>query len=279
MNSVISISRPRGLQGLFIIWLGQMVSGTASSIAFFALPAWILGRTQSSGNALGSWESLYFGSYLLMILFAGVFVDRYPRKAMMLVYDILSLAAALMLLILERADALALWHLYLAAIFQGVGYAFQSPSYSAAITTMVSKKNFVRANGFIALLDSAPGIIGPVLAVLLFRGVGLSGILALNLLSYAVSIAALLIVDVPLTPHTQEGEQAHGEFFKEAMYGVRYILKRPGLLGVQLIFFFGNFFSGVALSVTSLFTMVSLRTGGDPSNAGTAQSADRKSVV
>ncbi|MCC6501146.1 MAG: MFS transporter [Anaerolineales bacterium] len=273
MNSVISISRPRGLQGLFIIWLGQMVSGTASSIAFFALPAWILGRTQSSGNALGSWESLYFGSYLLMILFAGVFVDRYPRKAMMLVYDILSLAAALMLLILERADALALWHLYLAAIFQGVGYAFQSPSYSAAITTMVSKKNFVRANGFIALLDSAPGIIGPVLAVLLFRGVGLSGILALNLLSYAVSIAALLIVDVPLTPHTQEGEQAHGEFFKEAMYGVRYILKRPGLLGVQLIFFFGNFFSGVALSVTSLFTMVSLRTGGDPSNAGTAQSA------
>lgn len=273
MNSVISISRPRGLQGLFIIWLGQMVSGTASSIAFFALPAWILGRTQSSGNALGSWESLYFGSYLLVILFAGVFVDRYPRKAMMLVYDILSLAAALMLLILERADALALWHLYLAAIFQGVGYAFQSPSYSAAITTMVSKKNFVRANGFIALLDSAPGIIGPVLAVLLFRGVGLSGILVINLLSYAVSIAALLIVDVPLTPHTQEGEQAHGEFFKEAMYGVRYILKRPGLLGVQLIFFFGNFFSGVALSVTSLFTMVSLRTGGDPSNAGTAQSA------
>lgn len=273
MNWVAPLRRPRGLQGLFVIWLGQMVSGTASSIAFFALPAWILSRTESSGNALGSWESLYFGSYLLVILFAGVFVDRYPRKAMMLVYDVLSLAAAALLLILEQADMLAVWHLYLAAIFQGVGYAFQSPSYSAAITTMVSKRHFVRANGFIALLDSAPGIVGPVLAVLLFRGIGLSGILLINLLSYAVSIAALLVVDVPMTPQTQEGESARSEFLKEALYGIRYILQRPGLLGLQLIFFFGNFFSGVALSVTSLFTMVSLRTGGDPSNAGTAQSA------
>ncbi len=250
-----------------------MVSGTASSIAFFALPAWILSRTGSSGNALGSWESLYFGAYLLVILFAGVFVDRYPRKAMMLVYDVLSLTAAVILLILERANMLAIWHLYLAAIFQGVGYAFQSPSYSAAITTMVSKKHFVRANGFIALLDSAPGIVGPILAVLLFRNIGLGGILLLNLVSYAVSITALLIVDVPVTPHTQEGESARSQFLKEAMYGIRYILRRPGLLGLQLIFFFGNFFSGIALSVTSLFTMVSLRTGGDPSNAGTAQSA------
>lgn len=273
MNWVTSARRPSGLQGLFVIWLGQMVSGTASSIAFFALPAWILSRTGSSGNALGSWESLYFGAYLLVILFAGVFVDRYPRKAMMLVYDVLSLTAAVILLILERANMLAIWHLYLAAIFQGVGYAFQSPSYSAAITTMVSKKHFVRANGFIALLDSAPGIVGPILAVLLFRNIGLGGILLLNLVSYAVSITALLIVDVPVTPHTQEGESARSQFLKEAMYGIRYILRRPGLLGLQLIFFFGNFFSGIALSVTSLFTMVSLRTGGDPSNAGTAQSA------
>ncbi len=273
MTRVFPFRRPRGLRGIFTIWVGQMVSGTASSIAFFALPAWILSNTESSGNALGSWEFLYFASYLLVILFAGVFVDRYPRKAMMLVYDVLSLAAAVLLLILEQANQLAIWHLYLAAIFQGIGYAFQSPSYSAAITTMVSKKHFVRANGFLALLDSAPGIVGPLLAVFLFRSIGLSGILIVNLLSYAVSITALLIVDVPLTPHTQEGESAKSGFLKGAMYGIRYILRRPGLLGLQLIFFFGNFFSGVALSVTSLFTMVSLRTGGDPSSAGTAQSA------
>lgn len=273
MNFAIPLRRPRGMRGLFVIWLGQMVSGITSSITFFALPAWILSRTDSSGNALGSWESLFFASYLVVILFAGVFVDRYPRKAMMLVYDFISLTAAGILFLLERSGALSLWHIYIAAIFQGIGFAFQSPSYSAAITTMVSKKQFVRANGFIALLDSAPGIFGPVLAVLLFRNIGLSGILIINLLSYVISISALLVAEVPPTPHTAEGERSHNKFLREAMYGIRYILKRPGLLGLQLIFLFGNFFSGVALSVTSLFTMVSLRTGGDPTAAGTAQSA------
>lgn len=279
MNWVIPLHRPKGLRGLFVIWLGQMISGIASSITFFALPAWILSRTQNNGNALGSWESIFFGSYLLVILFAGVLIDRYNRKGMMLVYDILSLSATLLLLIFERAGILSIWHLYIAAIFQGVGFAFQSPSYSAAITTMVSKKQYVRANGFISLLDSAPEIFGPILAVLLIRNIGLSGILTINLLTYVISISALLIVEVPPTPHTAEGQRSHNKFLTEALYGIQYILKRPGLLGLQLIFFFGNFFSGVALSVTTLFSLVSLRTGGDPSAAGTAQSAGAVAAV
>jgi len=276
---VIPLRRPKGLRGLFIIWLGQMISGIASSITFFALPAWILSRTENNGNALGSWESIFFGSYLLVVLFAGVLIDRYNRKGMMLVYDILSLSATLLLLVFERAGILSIWHLYIAAVFQGVGFAFQSPSYSAAITTMVSKKQYVRANGFISLLDSAPEIFGPILAVLLIRNIGLSGILTINLLTYVISISALLIAEVPPAPRTVEGRRSHNNFLTEAMYGIQYILKRPGLLGLQLIFFFGNFFSGVALSVTTLFSMVSLRTGGDPSAAGTAQSAGAVAAV
>lgn len=279
MSWVIPMRRPKGLRGLFTIWLGQMVSGIASSITFFALPAWILSRTNSSGNALGSWESIFFASYLLVILFAGVLVDRYERKSMMLVYDFTSLAVTAILLFLEQAGNLNIWHLYIAAIFQGIGSAFQTPSYSAAITTMVSKRQYVRANGFMSLLDNAPAVFGPILAILLIRNIGLSGILTINLLTYFISIGALLFVDIPSTPHTREGERAHNKFLKEAMYGIQYILKRPGLLGLQLIFFFGNFFSGVALSVTTLFTMASLRMGGDPGAAGTAQSAGAFAAV
>ena len=280
MSWAIPLRRPGGFRGLLIIWLGQMISGIASSITFFALPAWILSRTESSGNAVGSWESIFFASYLLVILFAGVLVDRYNRKGMMLVYDILSVCAIAVLLFFETRGLLSVWHLYIAAIFQGIGFAFQTPSYSAAITTMVSKKEYVRANGIISLLDSAPGIFGPILAVLLIRNIGLGGILTINLFTYIFSIGALLLADVPSMPHTPEGERSHSsKFLKEAMYGIQYILKRPGLLGLQLIFFFGNFFSGIALSVTSLFTMVSLRTGGDTSAAGTAQSAAALAAV
>lgn len=280
MTVDVNSRRPNGMNGLFIIWLGQMVSGVASGITFFALPLWILNKTSASGIALAYWESFFFTSYLVVVLFAGVLIDRYNRKTMMLVYDFLLLSAIAVLLVLESSGKLEVWHLYIAAIFQGVGFAFRQPSYSSAITILVPRKQYVRANGMIALLYDTPEIFGPVLAGVLYMAIGLNGILAINLLTFVVSIGALLFVEIPPTPHTEEGDLSHGRFFKEAFYGIRYILKRPGLLGVHLIFLFGNFFSGIALSVTALYTMILLRTGGNTEVvAGSIQSVGALAAV
>jgi hypothetical protein len=144
---------------------------------------------------------------------------------------------------------------------------------------MVPRKQYVRANSFMSLLDNAPGILGPVFAVFLVNFIGLSGILALNLLSFVVSISALLLVEVPPTPHTVEGEMSRSKFWKDVFFGIKYLIERPGLLGVQLIFLFGNFFSGIAMSLTALYTMIFLRTGGDPNAAGTVQSIGALAAV
>src|SRR5512139_1478886 len=101
-NSDFSFPRPNGMRGLFIIWLGQLVSGIASSITAVALPIWIFNIT-GSGMAVGLLEFFFFGSYLLVVLFAGVLIDRYNRKMMMLVYDFMSLAALAVLLVLQSA--------------------------------------------------------------------------------------------------------------------------------------------------------------------------------
>ena len=264
--------RPRGMRGLFIIWLGQMISGIASSITAVALPIWIFSITDS-GTAVGLLEFFYFGSYLLAVLFAGILIDRSNRKTMMLMYDFMSLSGLTVLLVLQTAGLLEVWHLYVAAALQGLGMAFQAPSYAAAITTMVSRKEYTRANGLISLLYDMPGIFGPLLAGVMYLSIGLSGILALNLLTFVVSIGFLLFVEVPATPHTTEGERSHTRFLSEAMYGIRYIFQRPGLLGLQLLFFTGNLFSGIALSVAALYPMILLRTGNNTEVLGTVQSA------
>ena len=66
-----------------MIWLGQMGSGIASSITAVALPIWIFSITDS-GAAVGLLEFFYFGSYLLVVPFAGILIDRSNRKKMML---------------------------------------------------------------------------------------------------------------------------------------------------------------------------------------------------
>ena len=271
--------RPNGMKGLFIIWLGQMISGIATTTTFYSLPFWITQRTGASGSALSYWESFFFASYLFFVLFALFFIDRFPRKTMMLLYDFLLLSATVVLLVLETSGKLETWHIYLNAAVQGVGYAFRLPTYSSVITILVPRKQYVRANGMLSLLYDMPEIFGPVLAGLLFLTLGLKGILAINLISFVFSIGALLFVKIPPTPHTPEGDLSHTGLFKEAMYGIRYILKRPGLLGIQLIFFFGNIFSGIALSVTALYTMITLRTGGNVEIAGTVQSAGALAAV
>lgn len=255
-----------------MIWLGQMVSGIASSITSVALPIWIFSITES-GAAVGFLEFFFFGSYIVTVPVAGILIDRSDRKKMMLVYDFLSLSGLAVLLVLETAGLLQVWHLYISAVFQGVGSAFQSPSYAAAITTMVSKKQYIRANGLISLLYEFPGIFGPLLAGVLYLLIGLSGILAANLLAFVVSIGVLLFVDVPQPPRTAEGELSHSKFLDEAMYGIKYIVQRPSLLGLQLIFLTGNVFSGIALSAAVLYPMILLHTGNNTQILGTVQSA------
>ncbi|MGE5642037.1 MAG: MFS transporter [Byssovorax cruenta] len=265
------------MRGLLVIWLGQLVSGIASSITAVALPIWIFSLT-GSGTAVGLLEFFFFGSYLLFALFAGVLIDRYNRKMMMLVYDFLSLSAIAVLLVIQTAGRLEVWHLYLAAIVQGLGFAFQSPSYSAAITTMVPRGDYIRANGLMSLLNDGPDIFGPLLAGGLFLLIGLNGILALNLLAFVFSIGALLFVDVPSKPRLRTDFSLR-KMFVQTIYGIRYIFRRPGLLGLQLIFFLGNLFSGIALSTAALYPMILLRTSNDTSAVGIVQSVGALTAV
>lgn len=272
------LQRPNGMRGLFVIWLGQMISGIASSITAVALPIWIFSITDS-GAAVGLLEFFYFGSYLLVVLFAGILIDRSDRKTMMLMYDFLSLSGMAILLVLQTAGLLEVWHLYVVAVFQGIGFAFQSPSYSAAITTMVPRKQYVRANGLMSLLYDIPGIFGPLLAGMMYLILGLNGILAINLIAFVISIGFLLFVEIPPTPQTMEGELSHKKFLNEAIYGIKYIFQCPGLLGLQLIFFTGNLFSGIALSVAALYPMILLRTGNNTETLGVVQSGGALAAV
>jgi len=278
MNVDINSRRPNGMNRLFIIWFGQMISGIATSAALFAQIHWISEETGASGTALGYWESFYFAAYLFFVLFALFFVDRFPRKTMMLMYDFLLLSSTAVLLALESSGLLQTWHIYLNAVVQGVGYAFRLPTYSSVITILVPRRQYVRANGMLSLLYDTPEIFGPLLVSIFFSLLGLRGFLVINLLSFVVSIGALLFVHVPPTPDDTMDLSLEG-FFKEAIYGIKYILKRPGLMGIQMIFFVGNIFSGIALSFTALYTMVALRTGGSIELADSIWSAGAWAAV
>jgi MFS family permease len=57
------------------------------------------------------------------------------------------------------------------------------------------------------------------------------------------------LVFIPKPKVTQAGQEGSGNIFKEASYGFWYILRRPSLLGLQIVFLTGNFLVGITLAV------------------------------
>jgi MFS family permease len=254
--------------GFTIVWLGQLVSVLTTGMSGFALTIWVYEKT-GSATALGLMQVFFITPFLVISPIAGAMVDRYNRKLMMMVSDLMAGVATLGLLALQGLGVLEVWHLYVAAIFQGLGNAFQWPAFSAAISTLVSKEQYGRANGMMSLMEAGPQVIAPLLAGALLPFVGLTGILVLDVATFVVAVLALLVIHVPQPRRTEEGQRVQGNLLKEAAFGFQYIFSRPSLLGLQLVFFTGNLMANLGFTVIA--AMILARTGNNELTLGSLQ--------
>lgn len=265
--------RPSGMLGFTIVWIGQIISVLASSMTGFGLSIWMYKQTQSA-TAMGLMQVTYIIPFLALSPIAGVMVDRYNRKLMMMLSDLTAVIGTTFILIMYATGHLQFWHLYVSSALNGLGNTFQWPAYSAAISTMVPKEQYGRANGLMSLIESGPGILAPLLAglVLALPNVnGLVWIMTIDVVTFFIAICALLIVHVPQPEKTLEGQKESGSIWKEAAYGFKYIFQRPSLLGLQMVFFFGNLFAGIQWAV---FTpMILARTAENSLIFGSVQTA------
>ncbi|WKZ41425.1 MAG: MFS transporter [Anaerolineales bacterium] len=262
--------RPTGMFGFTLVWIGQIVSVLASAMSQFGLTIWMFQKTESA-TALGLMQVFFITPFLLISPIAGVLVDRHNRKMMMMVSDVVAGIATILILVFQSLGILEFWHLYFASVIYGLGMAFQWPAYSAAITTMIPKEQYARANGMMSLIEAGPGVVAPLLAGALLPVIGLTGLLLFDVVTFLFAVGVLMIVHIPQPPRTEEGRQGQGSIWKEAAYGFKYIFARPSLLGLQLIFFVGNLFSGIGY--TLLAPMVLSRTANDSLMLGSVQTA------
>ncbi|HSR20707.1 MAG TPA: MFS transporter [Anaerolineales bacterium] len=262
--------RLSGMLGFSVVMLGQIASMLATQMSTFALTIWVFERT-GSATALGLVTVFFITPYLIITPMAGAMVDRYSRKLMMMVSDLAAGVATTGILVLHASGNLEVWHLYAAAILQGMGNAFQWPAFSATISIMVPREQYGRANGMMSVVQMGPGVIAPMMAGALLPWLGLTGILLVDVATFLSAIALLMLVHIPQPLQSEEGARARGRLLQEAVFGFRYIFARPSLLGLQLVFLFGNLGGGIAY--TAIAPMVLLRTGNDSVSLGAVLSA------
>ncbi|MFN8383340.1 MAG: MFS transporter [Anaerolineales bacterium] len=275
-NILPTKNHPTGMAGFTIVWAGQLISVLASSMTQFALTIWAYQET-GSATSLGIISTAFAIPFLLLSPIAGVMVDRHNRKLMMMVSDLTAVLATAGILILHATGNLQIWHLYIAAVFNGLGSTFQWPAYSAAISTMVPKENYSRANGMMSLVESGPAVLAPLLAGILLPIITLTGILFIDVATFFLAIFALTLVHIPQPEKTVEGQAENGGILKEALYGFKYIFARRGLFGLLIFFVVLNFIIGLSISLFSPFILE--RTHQDSAILGIVTSANAIGAV
>jgi DHA3 family macrolide efflux protein-like MFS transporter len=257
-------NRPMGMKAFVIVWVGQLVSMLGSGMTNFALTIWVFRQT-SRATDLALLGVFFMVPLLVMSPVVGVMVDRYNRKLMMMLSDLAAGVTTVLVFFLYVSGHLQIWHLYVNAAINGLFQGFQWPAYSAALALMVAKKEYVRVNSMLEIVGPASGIVSPILggAIIGLGDVGgfdgLVSIMIIDIVTFVAAIGTLLFIYIPEPARTEEGREAAGGFFTEAIYGFKYILHRPPLLALQGVFMLGNLFYSMAAG-TLLAPMLLART-------------------
>lgn len=234
------------MRNFFIMWVGQTISLTGSGLTSFALGIWVFQRT-GSATAL---TLISFFTMLPIIVFspiAGALVDRWDRRWALILSESGAALTPLVIIALIELGYFQIWPIYVIAAISGAFRAFQFPAFSATTTLLVPKEQLGRASGMTQLSGGIGQIISPVLAGVLITLVGLAGVFVIDVVTFVISIITLLIIHIPKPDTSADGRQARGSLLHEAAFGWRYILARPGLVGLLLFFASSNFLVGTVI--------------------------------
>lgn len=243
-----------------IIWLGQLVSICGSGLTGFALGVWVYQQTGSVTHFTFVLVCTLVPAIVIAPV-AGVIVDRYDRRLVMLCSDAGAALSTLPLALLYAAGRIELWHIYVATACLSLFGAFRFPAYSAILPALFTKEQLGRANGMIQLGEAAARIVAPLLGGALLVGVGLQGVIYIDVASYAFAVATLAVIRVPRLKTAGDEGKRRDPLRRQMVFGWNYLLARPGLLGLLIFYAAINFLVGM---VSALVTPLVLSVASTP---------------
>ncbi len=203
-----------------IIYAGQAFSIIGSAAVQFAIIWYITVRTES---ALALTLSTVVGFLPSMFIspFAGVFVDRYNRRSVMMAADgLVALASAVLAVAFLAMGQVPIWFLYIILFLRGLGSTFHGPAMQAAIPMLVPPDMLTKAGGWGNLINSLGNMLGPALGAVLMETVPLAAVMLVDIVGAFFAIVCLLFVRIPDIPRTAEKPHVFSDI-KQGFLAVR----------------------------------------------------------
>jgi MFS transporter, DHA3 family, macrolide efflux protein len=240
MATVKESKTRKGMLAFGIVWLGQVISFVDSGMSSFALGVWVYQLTGSVTQFALTSLFIILPRVILGPL-AGVLVDRWDRRLVMILSDVGGGLSILAIGLLSLAGRLEIWQIYLAIFASGIFDTLRWPAMTAATTQLVPKEHLGRASGMLQIVSAGTMLISPLFAGTLMGSLGLKGVLLADFVTYLFAILTLVIIRIPRPETTAEGRAGQGSLVHEVVYGWKYITARSGLVALLVFLALANF--------------------------------------
>src|ERR1051326_2615840 len=234
------------------LWTGQTISEFGTQVSQLAIPltaALVLNANPAQMGLLGAFE---FAPFLLLSLFAGVWVDRMYRRPVLIVADV---ARALLLGSIPAAAVLGVLRveqLYVVGLFTGVFTVFFDVAYQSYLPVLVSREHLVEGNSKLEVSRSVAQIAGPGVAGALVQSITAPLAVLVDAVSFVASVVSLLLVRLP-EPPPLGSDGARQSMWVELREGLGVVLGSPLLRSIAGCTGTSNLFGNAMQAVYLLY--------------------------
>jgi MFS family permease len=235
------------------LWSAQTISQLGSQVTLLALPLaaiLVLDASTFEVALVGVFQLLPF---LLLTLPAGVWVDRLPRRPVLIVADVGRAVALASLPLAYWFDALSLPHLYAAGFAAGVLTVFFDVAYLAYMPELVERSRILDGNAKLETTRSAAQVAGPGLGGVLVGALTAPVAILADAVSYCVSAVLLGRIRHPDRAGTQRAASQPTSLWHELREGLRFVFHQPHLRILVLTTGATNLFWNVGLGVLVVY--------------------------
>ncbi|WP_328431807.1 MFS transporter [Streptomyces sp. NBC_00453] len=222
------LSTSRGFRAMFA---ASAISSTGDGVRLAAFPLLALSVT-SDPVAVTGLAIANRAPWLLVSLFSGALADRYNRRVLMVLVDILraGVAGVLVLALLSGADALVI--LYVVAVLLGIGETLFTTASQGLLPDYVPTEHLAKANGnlFTAQMVGS-NFLGPMLGSWLF-GLGRAVPFIIDAISFAVGSSLLALAPSTTAPRNKADGAS---MLKEIREGIIWVWRHPLLRSFLMV--------------------------------------------
>ncbi len=224
--------------------------------------AWVVWELTHKATALGIVAFLSQIPFFIFGPWVGSFADRFDRRKILLITQVLAMVFAFLLALLLQTHWLVLWHVYVLAFLLGTVTAFNVTAEQAFIGDMAGAGNIKGAIALNNSLNQFTRLVGPAIAGWLIASVGIAPAFWLNGLSLIVSIICIMIIQ-----SKREEAPVEGSGWSQFKQGLGFLVNNKLL---RLIILFGMIQAFFGMSIIQLlpaFATIVLK--GNASTLGT----------